>query len=491
MKSKKKNINGLLLAAFLLVLALVYACSSQKQEHPNILLFIADDMTWRDCEPYGNPDIRTPHISRLASEGMCLDNMFTSTAMCSPTRQQLFTGLYPVKSGAFPNHSRVYRNVKSLVHHFGSMDYRVALIGKTHFGPESSFPFEYLGGLGYNNRTKTDHRLENIKPVISGSNEQPFFLIIASNQPHAPWNKKSGYAYHPDSLDIPDYIMDTEMTRSKLVSYYHEISYADSLLGDCLEYIDQAGIADNTIVIFTSEQGSQLPFAKWTCYDLGLKTAFIIRWPGTIQAGSRNDALTQYVDVVPTLIEAAGQDPDNFKTMRLSGKEDAGFDGISFMDVLTDNNSSHRNYVYGIHTTRGIINGSEAYPVRSVRSRQFKYIVNLNYESPFYNITNTDEESIYADWLKNSESDTILHRWVARYQFRPGEELYDIRNDPFEMVNLAENPEYNSIREELRTELNKWMESQGDMGIETEMGALQRIGSEETWKSWEAKNFGK
>ena len=177
-------------------------------------------------------------------------------------------------------------------------------------------------------------------------------------------NKRSGFTYHPDSLDIPDYIMDTEMTRSKLVSYYHEISYADSLLGDCLEYIDQAGIADNTIVIFTSEQGSQLPFAKWTCYDLGLKTAFIIRWPGKIQAGSRNDALTQYVDVVPTLIEATGQNPDNFKTMRLSGKEDAGFDGISFMDVLTDNNSSHRNYVYGIHTTRGIINGSEAYPVR-------------------------------------------------------------------------------------------------------------------------------
>lgn len=112
--------------------------SKEKQEKPNILLFLADDMTWRDCQPYGNNDVLTPNMSRLAGEGMCFNNMFTATAMCAPTRQQLYTGLFPVRSGAYPNHSRVYDGVKSLGHHFGELGYRVALLGKKHYGPNNS-----------------------------------------------------------------------------------------------------------------------------------------------------------------------------------------------------------------------------------------------------------------------------------------------------------------------------------------------------------------
>jgi uncharacterized sulfatase len=104
--------------------------NSSKQKLPNILIFVGDDMNWNDCEPYGSEVVKTPNIQKLANEGMSFDNMFTSTAMCAPTRQQLMTGLYPVRSGAFPNHSVVYDGVKSFAHHFGELGYEVALIGK-------------------------------------------------------------------------------------------------------------------------------------------------------------------------------------------------------------------------------------------------------------------------------------------------------------------------------------------------------------------------
>ena len=115
---------------------------------PNVMLVIGDDMTWRDCEPYGNREVKTPNMTRLAREGMCFDAMFTATAMCAPTRQQLYTGMFPVRNGAYPNHSRVYDGVKSLVHYLRDLDYRVGLIGKTHFNPPESYPFEFIGRKG-------------------------------------------------------------------------------------------------------------------------------------------------------------------------------------------------------------------------------------------------------------------------------------------------------------------------------------------------------
>ncbi|MEE4116855.1 MAG: sulfatase, partial [Marinilabiliaceae bacterium] len=319
----------------------------QEKNLPNILLFHADDMNWTDCEPYGNPDVITPSLSRLAEEGMCFDNMHTSTAMCSPSRQQLYTGLYPVRSGAYPNHSMVYFGVKSLCHYFEELDYRVALIGKVHHNPVESFPFEFLGGRHHDDGDGVDIHLDRIKPLIS-QNQNPFFLVVSTNQPHSPWNRGNAELYNKNKLTIPPYMVDCEKTRNDLRSYYAEISYADSLLGKCMQMLDEAGKSANTIVIFTSEQGSSFPFAKWTCYDLGLKTSFIIKWPGNIKAGTRNNALTQYVDLVPTLLEAAGKDPLDINTGIADSDGGNGFDGRSFLEVLKGASSKHREYVFGI-----------------------------------------------------------------------------------------------------------------------------------------------
>lgn len=469
----------------LFLVILVFACQEKKNKKqvskPNIVLFMADDMTWRDCQPYGNPDVITPNIQKLAYQGVSFDNMFTSTAMCAPTRQQLMTGLFPARSGAFPNHSRVYDGVKSFAHYFRDLGYRVALIGKQHYGPDASFPIEYLGGRQHDDgKNGADIHLEKIEPIVKG--DKPFFLIIAQNQPHSPWNRGNSDAYKPENLVVPDYMVDVPETRQGLTKYYAEITYMDSLLGKTLDYVKLAGKTDNTISIFTSEQGYSYPFGKWTCYDLGLKTAFIAKWPGKIKPNTRNKAIAQYVDIVPTLLDAVGKDPKTIHTGIADTKGHTGFDGSSFLQALLGKTEKHRDYTYGIQTTRGIYDGSETYPVRSIRSDRYRYIQNLSHDALFYNMV-TVRDKTYKSWLKQADSINGELDWVKRYQKRPFEELYDLENDPFEKHNIAEDPEMGNVKKELSNKLKSWMEQQGDKGVATEMDALNRQEGHDNWVS--------
>ena len=449
----------------------------QTKKLPNILIFIGDDMSWNDCEPYGSKVVKTPNIKKLANEGISFDNMFTSTAMCAPTRQQLMTGLYPVRSGAYPNHSEVYGGVKSFVHHFGELGYEVALIGKKHYGPQDSFPINYLGGLqhdtGYGGK---DINLSKINPIVTG--DKPFFLIIAQNQPHTPWNRGDSNKYKDEDLIIPDYMIDTPITRKELSSYYTEITYMDSLLGKTLDYISKANKTKNTISIFTSEQGFSFPFGKWTCYDLGLKTAFIAKWPGIIKPNTRNKAMTQYVDIIPTLLDAIGENPNEINVGISDSNGNTGFDGKSFFYSMIGKTNNHRDFSYGVQTSRGVINGPKSYPIRSIRTKKYKYIQNLSHNEIFYNILTAEDTTrtgylIYKSWLKYAKNEEELNR-VKSYKNRPFEELYDLENDPFEKTNIAEKPEYFDIKNDLAIKLKDWMKQQGDLGIETEMKAISR-----------------
>ncbi len=451
-----------------------------EPKRPNILLVIADDLTWKDCEPYGNPDVHTPNLARLAREGLCFDLMFTSTAMCAPSRQQLYTGLYPVRNGAYPNHSHVYPGVRGLPIYLKELGYRVGIAGKQHFGPRESFPFEIVA----KSRAGADD-VPAIARFINRSKSEPYCLIVASHQPHKPWDKGDPSAYDLARLIVPPYLVDCPETREDLARYYAEITYLDGQVGNCLKVVDDSAQADNTMVIFTSEQGAQFPSqGKWTCYDSGLRATFIVRWPAAVKPNTRTRALAQYVDVLPTLLEAAGADPARVDTGRPDAKGRKGFDGKSFLGVLLGEKTAHRDYVYGVQTTRGIINGSACYPIRSIRSARFKYIWNLNHEATFYNVESTNPQGLFAVWRKLAERDEKAARIVRAYQHRPEEELYDVLNDPFELRNLADDARYAQVKAELRTRLEQWMAEQGDEGIATELKATTRQPRGANWKPY-------
>jgi uncharacterized sulfatase len=426
-----------------------------KEAPPNIILMIADDMTWCDVGCYGNPDVKTPNIDKLAAQGMRFTRCFTSTAMCAPTRQQLYTGLYPVRNGAYPNHSRVKPGVRSLVHYLKTLGYRVGIAGKKHYGPAESFPFETVAG------SAEDYKA--IEDLISRDRTQPYCLVVTSNQPHRPWGKGRPDDYDSKKLSMPAYMVDTAETRNGLAKYYAEITYLDGQVGKCMELVDRSGGWDNTLFIFTSEQGSFFPHCKWTLYDTGIRTSFIVRWPKKIKAGSVTDAMVQYVDVTPTLVEAAG------------GKAIPGLDGLSFLAVLLGRKNSHRDVTHGVHTTRGIIAGSECYPIRSIRTATHKYIINLSHEAEFSNIvTKRDRSGIWKSWVEKAETDADAVRKVEMYVRRPAEELYDLEKDPYELNNLAADPKYRALMDSLQKQLLAWMDRQGDKGIETEMQAFER-----------------
>lgn len=443
-------------------------------ERPNVLMVIADDLTWRDCEPYGSKEVRTPNMARLAAEGVCFDAMYTGTAMCAPTRQQLYTGMFPVRNGAFPNHSWTHDGVRSLPHYLSELGYRTALSGKTHFGPPESFPFEIAGKPGADPDASD---MSEIAAFVNRDNNQPYCLIVASRQPHVAWNKGDASAYPPDKLTVPEYLIDCPHTREALSKYYAEVTYLDAQLGAALRIVEESGQQDNTLIVFTSEQGAQLPFAKWTCYENGLRTAFIARWPGRVKPGSRAGAMTQYVDVVPTLIEAAGGDPRAVDTGRPDAHGSTGFDGRSFLPVLLGERDHHCDYVYGVQTTRGIGSGSACYPVRTIRSKRFRYIQNLNADATFSNVLTDKKKDGHAlQWLEWARAHPEAEARARLYVKRPPEELYDLDADPYELNNIAGEARHAEAQTRLRRKLEEWMEQQGDLGIETEMQAKERKG---------------
>lgn len=449
----------ILLCCGLLGLNLVLA-----EEQPNFLIFLADDCSYHDFGCYGNAQVLTPRVDKLAGEGMRFVYAFNSAPMCAPTRMSLYTGLHPVRNGGHPNHSRVYDHVQSFPHYLHPLGYKVALIGKTHHAPKENFPFEFLGGRHHDGGKGEDLELEKVRQFLEDNRAQPWCLMVNSNQPHAPWNRGDPAAYDPEKLTLPPYFVDTPVTRRELTNYYAEITYMDTQLGECLNHLEATGQAENTVVIFLSEQGSNFPHCKWTCYDTGLRSAQIVRWPGKVAAGSTTEALVQYVDILPTCLELAGGAPNSLD-----------LDGRSFVPVLKGESKTHHAYVFGVQTSRGIHAGPEAYGIRTVRDQRYRLIWNLNYENQFQN-TVTNGFKPFQSWkARASQGDAFAQEQVSRYETRPEFELYDLKADPYELSNLADDPSQTERIGHLKAELERWMDQQGDDGVATEMNALERM----------------
>lgn len=451
----------LLRALCFLVLAF-WAIPSGMAATPNLVFIIADDCTSRDLGCYGG-QAHTPHLNRLVEEGMKFTRCFQAAPMCSPTRHNIYTGLYPVRSGAYPNHTFANEGTKSVVHYLRPQGYRVHLSGKRHIAPPSVFPFEYSG-------KNNNPDMEAIDQLMTESkqSEKPFCLFACSNEPHTPWNKGDASQYDPAALKFPPYLPDTPYVREQFTHYLAEITYFDQQVGDILDLLKKHQLDDSTLVMVVSEQGNSLPFAKWTCYEAGVGSAMIVRWPGHVAPGSTTDAMVEYVDVLPTFLEAAGAPVPKV------------LEGKSFLPVLLGKTDQHKQWTYSLMTTNGIINGNDCYPIRSVRNEQYRLIWNLNAAVPFSNACTSSKEfeSMLAAGRAGNQQ---AAEQTDRYLHRPEFELYDVQQDPFNMHNLADQPDLQNVRKEMFAQLQSWMKSQGDAGIETELeaGAHQKRGNQD------------
>lgn len=445
-------------------------------DRPNVLIIMADDCTYNDLPLYGGPNAKTPNLDALARESLVFDRAYLAEAMCQPCRAELYTGQFPMRNGCAWNHSASLADTHSMPHRLGELGYRVGIAGKVHVLPKKAYPFESVGGFEAScvrNPTQS-HDLAGVKKFITKDDTQPFALVVALVEPHVPWVMGDASAYPPAKIKLPPNIADNELTRQAFANYLAEITFMDGQVGEILRTLDDTGHTNDTLVMFTSEQGSQFPGNKWTNWDTGLHTALIARWPGVIQAGDRTDAMVQYADVLPTLVDVAGGD------IAASESSHGVMDGKSFLPVLRGETDQHRDYVYAVHNN---VPEGPPYPIRSISNGTYRYIRNLTPENTYIEkhvmaSPKVDELArlYWRTWVWDSTESPEIFNLVNRYQHRPAEALYHTVSDPYEMQNLlaTDSTELQTIASELSTELDRWLTQQGDPGIEQDTRETHR-----------------
>jgi len=444
-------------------LILLLACQVFAAEQPNILIVMADDCTHSDLPIYGGKNAATPNIDKLASEGLVFNKAYLSEAMCQPCRAELFSGKYPLSNGCAWNHSASIPTIKSLPHYLGKIGYRTGIAGKVHVKPAKAFPFEDVPGFDPNcvrNPTRP-HDLTATRDFFTDK-AKPFCLVVALVEPHVPWVMGDASQYPPAKIKLPPNIADTPRTREDFGKYLAEITYMDSQVGEILTALDETGQAENTLVLFTSEQGSQFPGCKWTNWDTGVHTALIARWPKKVAPGTRTNALVQYADVLPTIMDAANAElPDEV------------VDGESFLRVVLGQSKTHREFVFGCHNN---IPEGPAYPVRTVSDGEYRYIQNLLPEEIYIEKhlmgskgNGALNNPYWSTWVFEAWNNERTYDLVKRYTRRPPEQFYHTARDPYELDNLIATTKTDSglatRKTKLADALAKWMESQGDPGI--------------------------
>ena len=447
----KKIIFSLALV-ILSIVVLKSRAQSNAQSRPNVVIIMADDLDSRQLSCYGGENIQTKNIDQLAGEGLKFNKIYASHATCVPTRASLFTGLYPMRHGSFQNHKPVYKNMKSIGHYLGDLGYQVALTGKDHSTrPRTSFPFEILSGFQPNCVSSNDeYSLADIEKYVANP-QKPFCLFIMSINPHKPWDQGDPTEFDADKLILPPSMVDTKETRKAYCSYLAEIRRLDNQVGDVMAMLKKTGQDKNTIFMFLGEQGPQFAGGKWNCWDLGQKSSMIVRWPERIQPNKVTDAIVQYEDITPTLIDIAG------------GKPIGSLDGKSFLPVLKATSKTARKYAYGIYNN---IPEGPAYPMRSIRDEHHKLILNLSpdktYAIKWYN--GPGDLGVWKSWNDKAEINPEAKFLVSRIKNRPEIEFYDTDKDPYELNNLAKNPAYKKQIDTFSKALMAWMKQQQDEG---------------------------
>jgi uncharacterized sulfatase len=453
----------------LLGLLLLAASVGAVAKTPNFLILVGDDISATSLGCYGgeNPDT-SPNIDQLAKEGVRFTNMFVSEAICAPTRAELYTGLQPNRNGCDQNHEATITGTLSVVQHLRTLGYRVGLTGKTHFKPKSVYPFEMVKGFpaNCNAHEMTNERWDGVEEFMTRDSEQPFCLFICSIHAHAPWDSGDASLWELDELKLPPHLVDTAETRHYYREHLAEVRLFDEQVGTARATLEKLGLDGNTALVVLDENGAGMPCGKWTTYDWGVRSACVIKWPGANSPAFETAALAQYCDILPTLIDAGG------------GAVPSDLDGKSLLPLIEGKTKAHRDNAFFVYNS-----GPEGPPFssRAATDGRFKLMWNLTPENLFavrtingfdygYEDKMTDRHvrMMYLSWLEKAKGDPAAEQMVQRFRKQPEFQLFDLDADPWEMNNLADNPEYAPQLKRLKLAVSVWMEQQGDKGAEAQ-----------------------
>ncbi|MDF1739961.1 MAG: sulfatase [Verrucomicrobiales bacterium] len=424
--------NSILLQLACALLFLTSGISGQK----NVLLLISDNQTWHDVGCYGNKTVKTPNIDKLASEGVRFEEAFATTASCGPSRAVMYTGLLTHRNGQYAHPHREHNqqlrdDVTSVFAMLKDDGYRTGLIGKDHIKPKEKYPIDHKPRISPRDVSKM---ARSAGEFISGS-EDPFFLVMAYTDPHpisiegVAWGVEKTKAYTPIEYDtatlrVPPFLPDTEHVREGIAGYYQQISHMDHGVGLVLEELENSGHKDDTLVIFISDHGTSEPGAMGTHYEPGVRVPFIVRKPGLENPASPNQALVAFTDITPTILDWTGVTFDKYA-----------LHGRSILPVLDQTAPEGWDAALLSHVAHDFF---AYYPMRTLRERRYKLIWNITPGTEYPLPIDTVQRRTWVEMRERGDI-KIGERPVESFLHRPRLELYDLKEDPWETNNLAEN----------------------------------------------------
>lgn len=477
---KMKKTSCLTLLSIILFAAL--SCKEKNTEKTtakkslNIVLILTDDQG-AHLSTLGTKGISTPNIDQLAKEGMLFANAFAVVPSCSPSRSSIMTGMYPHANGHWRNTITpklsdgdkeftresstidkvgIHEYIKTLPELLQENGYFTAITQKFHMSPPWRFPYSERNPV---NNDPEGYK-EAIGKFIDDAEEKPFFIQANIGPPHRNFDhhmdKFPKFLPQIDSIEVPEYLPDTPLMREDLVKYFGSVQLADACAGAIIATLKEKGIYDNTLIIYTSDQGEPYHRAKASAYYAGLHVPFVSKGPN-IEKGKTTNTLISLIDIMPTVLDYI----DIAIPETVQGKS------LKPLFEGKDPTIRDREYVFGEHNSHGPAR-AEHYPSRMVYDGKYYYIQNLMHKKSYELPADLREEKgwgnhSYQATLAAKESHPEQYRLLKTLESgRPFEELYDMDNDPGQLNNLAGEIKLREKQKELRLALETWRTKTGD-----------------------------
>jgi arylsulfatase A-like enzyme len=443
-------------------------CGQEEEQKPNILFAIADDWGWPHAGIYGDPVVRTPAFDRIAGEGILFNHAYVTSPSCTPSRNGILTGQYHWRLGSGANlWSTLDESVPVYPLLLEDAGYTIGHFRKS-WGPGDLSNWDrHPAGEPYN-----EGGFEAFLDQWTGEN--PFCFWLGSSDPHRPYDRGSGAASGIDAsrIELFECFPDHEMIRNDVADYYYEVQRFDTLVAHAMGLLEERGLLENTIIVVTGDNGMPFPRCKSNNYDTGVRMPLAIRWGnGIATTGRVLDDFVSLTDLAPTFLDVAGVEIPGVMTGRTL---------LPLLESPADGRVDPVNRSFVLHGKERHVPGQEGhlggYPVRAIRSHDFLYIRNFEPNRWPSGTPHYKEAAIPYCWLGDCDNGPTksymvehrftndLHRELYDLAFakRPAEELYDCRKDPGQLVNLAGDPEYDAIREEMSALLMEKLEQTGD-----------------------------
>jgi N-sulfoglucosamine sulfohydrolase len=469
----KPLISFFILAAILPAAVARESAVSSASAPPNVLLITADDLNFDSLGTYGCkvPGI-TPNLDRLAADGMKFNHAHVNIAVCQPSRQSIMTGRYPHTNGA-PGFDPIDERAPTLQERLRDAGYLNGILGKEkHLMPAARFCWNFVAtesdladGAGIGRSVVKYHAYTREFLKKAAAEDKPFFLMANLHDPHRPFagsqQEKASWGHDlpkftrrimEDESTVPGFLPDLPDIRKEIAEYYTSVFRCDQAVGAVLEALKEAGQEDNTLVMFLSDNGIAVPFAKSNCYLHSTKTPWIVRWPGRIKAGTvDSEHLVSGIDFMPTVLEALGLEPVE------------GMNGRSFLPLLDGTPQQGREHAFTeYHRTFARV----AFPTRAVQGRRYGYLINFwAGRTPPMRMDSTSGLTFRA-MQKAAEDDPELAARVRLFEHRVLEEFYDFQEDPDGLNNLIGSTEHQEEIRKMRDALRTRMEDTGDPALD-------------------------